>query len=46
MKAQKNDKLIEICYLMWPNLTPPQSKEKIKLVPGIPRDTAPPAKAG
>lgn len=46
MKNQDTGKLLEICYLTWPNLTPPQSKEKIKLVPGIPRDIAPPAKAG
>ena len=47
MKMKKsNSKLLEICYLTWPNLTPPQSKEKIKMVPGIPGDIAPLKKVG
>ena len=44
MKDQSSGKLLEICYLTWPNLTPPQSKEKIKMVPGIPKGLAPPKK--
>jgi len=42
MKNKDTNKLLEICYLTWPNLTPPQSKEKIKMVPGIPQGIAPP----
>ena len=46
MKDQSSGKLLEICYLTWPNLTPPQSKEKIKMVSGLPEDLAPPKKVG
>lgn len=46
MNGQDNGKLLEICYLTWPNLTPLQSKEKIKMVAGVPKDIAPPKKVG